>query len=54
MRLEYIGNQKLCRRIPELAIRVSRRGKAVDVIDTIKKLLKLYPEPTHLRIEKPD
>ena len=34
-----------------LAIRVGRRCKAVDVIDTIEELLKLYPAPTHLRME---
>ena len=34
-----------------LAIRVGRRCKAVDVIDTIEKLLKLYPAPTHLRMD---
>ena len=34
-----------------LAIRVGRRSKAVDVIDTIEELLKLYPAPTHLRME---
>jgi len=33
-----------------LAIRVGRRCKAVDVIDTIEELLKLYPPPTHLRM----
>ncbi|WP_255113534.1 DDE-type integrase/transposase/recombinase [Synechococcus lacustris] len=34
-----------------LAIRVGRRCKAVDVIDTIEELLKLYPPPTHLRMD---
>jgi len=34
-----------------LAIRVGRRCKAVDVIDTIEELLKLYPAPTHLRMD---
>jgi putative transposase len=33
-----------------LAIRVARRCQAVDVIDTIDELLKLYPPPTHLRM----
>jgi putative transposase len=33
------------------AIRVGRRCKAVDVIDTIEELLKLYPAPTHLRMD---
>ena len=32
-----------------LAIRVGRRCKAVDVIDTIEELLKLYPPPTYLQ-----
>jgi len=34
-----------------LAIRVGRRFRAVDVIDTIEELLKLYPPPTHLRMD---
>ena len=34
-----------------LAIRVGRRCKSVDVIDTIEELLKLYPPPTHLRMD---
>jgi len=34
-----------------LAIRVGRRCKAVDVVDTIEELLKLYPTPTHLRMD---
>jgi transposase InsO family protein len=34
-----------------LAIRVGRRCTAVDVIDTIEELFKLYPAPTHLRID---
>jgi transposase InsO family protein len=34
-----------------LAIRVGRRCRAVDVIDTIEELLKLYPAPTHLRMD---
>jgi len=34
-----------------LAIRVGRRCKAVDVIDTIEELLKLYPAPTRLRMD---
>lgn len=34
-----------------LAIRVGQRCKAVDVIDTIEELLKLYPAPTHLRMD---
>ena len=34
-----------------LAIRVGRRCQAVDVIDTIEDLLKLYPAPTHLRMD---
>ena len=33
-----------------LAIWVARRCQAVDVIDTIEELLKLYPPPTHLRM----
>lgn len=32
-----------------LAIRVGRRCRAAEVIDTIEELLKLYPSPTHLR-----
>ena len=32
-----------------LAIRVGRRCKAVDVINTIEELLKLYPPPTHCK-----
>ncbi|MCF8141404.1 MAG: integrase core domain-containing protein [Cyanobium usitatum Tobar12.5m-G36] len=34
-----------------MAIRVGRRCKSVDVIDTIEELLKLYPQPTHLRMD---
>ena len=34
-----------------LAIRVGRRCQAIDVIDTIEELLKLYPPPTHLRMD---
>jgi hypothetical protein len=34
-----------------LAIRVGRRSKAIDVIDSIEELLKQYPAPTHLRID---
>ncbi|MGB7565443.1 MAG: integrase core domain-containing protein [Prochlorococcaceae cyanobacterium] len=34
-----------------LAIRVARRCKAVDLIDTIEELLKQYPAPTHLRVD---
>jgi len=34
-----------------LAIRVGRRCQVVDVIDTIEELLKLYPAPTHLRMD---
>ena len=34
-----------------LAIRVGRRSRAAEVIDTIEKLLKLYPPPTHLRMD---
>ncbi len=34
-----------------LAIRVGRRCKAVDVIEAIEELLRLYPPPTHLRME---
>ena len=34
-----------------LAIRVRRRCKAVDVINTIEELFKLYPAPTHLRMD---
>ncbi len=34
-----------------LAIRVGRRCRAVEVIDTIKEPLKLYPPPTHLRMD---
>jgi putative transposase len=34
-----------------LAIRVGRRCQAVDVIDPIEELLKLYPPPTLLRME---
>ncbi len=33
-----------------LAIRVGRRCEAVDEIDTIKELLKLYPPPIQLRM----
>jgi hypothetical protein len=50
MRWEHIDEQKLRRRIRELAIRESL-GKAVDVIDTMEELLKLYPAPTHPRME---
>jgi putative transposase len=34
-----------------LAIRVGRRCQAVHVIDTIEELLKLFPAPTHLRMD---
>jgi transposase InsO family protein len=34
-----------------LAIRVGRRCTAVDVIERIDELLKLYPAPTHLRMD---
>lgn len=34
-----------------LAIRVGRRCKAVDVIDTIEELLRLFPAPTYLRMD---
>ena len=34
-----------------LAIRVGRRCRAVEVIDTIEELLKLCPAPTYLRKE---
>ncbi len=34
-----------------LAIRVGRRCQAMDVIDTIEKLLKQHPAPTHLRMD---
>ena len=34
-----------------LAIRVGRRSKAIDVIDSIEELLKQYPAPTHLRMD---
>ena len=34
-----------------LAIRAGRRCKAAEVIDTIEELLKLYPPPTHLRMD---
>jgi len=34
-----------------LAIRVGRRCTAVEVIDTIEDLLKLYPAPTYLRMD---
>jgi hypothetical protein len=50
MRWEDIEEQKLRRRIRELAIRESL-GKAVDVIETIEEPLKLYPALTHLRME---
>jgi transposase InsO family protein len=34
-----------------LSIRVGRRCKAADVIDTIEDLLRVYPAPTHLRAD---
>jgi putative transposase len=34
-----------------LAIRVGRRCKAADVIDTVEELLRSYPAPTHLRMD---
>jgi len=34
-----------------LAIRVGRRCKAAEMIDTIEELLKLYPPPIHLRMD---
>jgi hypothetical protein len=39
------------RDVPCLAIRVGRRCKAVDVIDTIEELLRLFPAPTYLRMD---
>ena len=35
----------------KLAIRIGRRAGSAGVIDTIKVLLKLYPPPTHLRMD---
>jgi putative transposase len=34
-----------------LASRVDRRCRAADVIDTIEDLLRLYPPPTHMRMD---
>ena len=34
-----------------LVIRVGRRCRAAEVIDTIEELLKLYPPTTHLRMD---
>jgi transposase InsO family protein len=34
-----------------LAIRVDRRCKAVDVIDTLEELLRKFPAPTHIRMD---
>jgi len=34
-----------------LAIRVGRRCRAAEVIDTIEEMLKLYSPPTHLRMD---
>jgi len=34
-----------------LTIQVGRRCIAAEVIDTIEELLKLYPPPTHLRMD---
>jgi putative transposase len=34
-----------------LAIRIGRRCRAAEVIDTIEELLKLYPPPTHVRMD---
>jgi transposase InsO family protein len=34
-----------------LAIRVGRRCKAVDVIDTLEELLSKFPAPTHIRMD---
>lgn len=34
-----------------LAIRVSRRCKVVDVIDTLEELLSKFPAPTHIRMD---
>ncbi len=34
-----------------LAIRIGRRCRAAEVIDTIEELLKLYPPATHVRME---
>ena len=34
-----------------LPICVGRRRQAVDVIDTIEELLKLYPAPTNLQMD---
>ena len=49
-RLKFLNvideHSRLC-----LAIRVGRRCRAAEVIDTIEELLKLYPPPTHLRMD---
>jgi len=34
-----------------LAIRVGRRCKTIDVIDTVEELFRQYPAPTHLRMD---
>ena len=34
-----------------LAIRIGRRCRAAEVIDAIEELLKLYPPPTHVRMD---
>ncbi len=34
-----------------LALQFGRRCKAVDMIDMIEELLKLYPAPSHLRMD---
>jgi IS30 family transposase len=49
-RLRFLTNvdesSRMC-----LAIRIGRRCKAIDVIDSIEELLTQYPTPTHLRMD---
>jgi len=34
-----------------LPVRIVSRCRAAEVIETIEELLKLYPPPTHLRVD---
>ncbi len=40
------GYSRLC-----LAIRLNKRGRAAEVVGAIEELLKLYPPPTHFRMD---
>jgi hypothetical protein len=51
--MQFLNIRDECSRVC-LAIRVVRRPKAVDVIDTIEVLLRFHPEPIHLRMVNGD